>query len=152
VWRIGLVAYVLIAFSCDPINNITVKFAVQPEATVHAFWVTKYQGRTYAHNTVFAGDVTTPEFSITKQECCGTAAAYRDHELWFLACVANAGRDPTLVCGRPGDPDAKLVRSTPHGTTCAEIERTIEEVDIDLSTCTLSASAGRPPSGSRATP
>ena len=135
-------AYVLIAISCDPMNQITVKFAVPPPATVHAFWVTKYQGRPYAHGTVFAGDVTTSDFSITKSECCGLAGAYRDHELWFLACVANAGADPTLVCGRPGDPDAKLVRSRPHGTTCADIERTIEEVDVDLATCTLAA--GKP--------
>src|SRR5437879_5413591 len=99
-----------VACGCDPMDKITVRFAVYPgrptpgTATVSAYWVKTYEGRTYPAQRIDKREVAEPEFVVTSQECCGTAAAYRARELAFLACIAKPGLDPVLVCGSVGAP------------------------------------------------
>jgi hypothetical protein len=136
-----LLACALIAVSCDPVNTITVRFPIDAPAKVIAYWVQTYEGRAYAHGQVFKGDAAAPEFTVARRECCGTAAAYRDDELWFIACVEKQGADPVLVCGRPGTPPANLVRAPRPGTTCDALDREISSADIAIATCTLTTRA-----------
>jgi hypothetical protein len=137
--RAALLTCALILVSCDPVNQITVRFPIAPASSVTAYWVHRYEGRSYAQGVVFEGEMAGPEFSITRSECCGTAAAYRDRELWFIACVESPGSDPVLLCGRPGDPPAQLVRATRHGSSCKAIAAEIRSADIAIATCTLTA-------------
>jgi hypothetical protein len=141
-----LIPTILVTASCDPVNNIGVHVPVnaglspaQP-ALVSVFWVKTYEGRSYAQGPVIKREVIGTELVETRDECCGTAHAYRAGQLWFLACVANAGSDPVLVCGQPDPSRAPIVRSTAHGTTCDAIENAIGRTDVHLETCTLSPS------------
>jgi hypothetical protein len=139
--RTFVLACVLVAMSCDPVNKITVRFPIDAPAKVIAYWVHTYEGRTYAQGQVFKGDAAAPEFAITRSECCGTAAAYRDDKLWFIACVEKPGADPVLVCGRPGAPPATQVRASRPGTTCDALAQEIYKADIAIATCTLTLKA-----------
>ncbi len=142
--RTALLACALIAVSCDPVNKITVKVPLDAPSKVTAYWVYTYDGRRYAHGKMFKGDATAPELVVTRSECCGTAAAYRHDKLWFIACVEKPGADPLLVCGRPGDPPARLARASRPGTTCVALQREISSAGIDIATCTLTTT---PPAG-----
>lgn len=135
--RLVVLVLALIAIGCDPVNQITVRFPIAPSSTATVYWVHRFEGRTYAQERVFSGPVAEAELSVTRSECCGTAAAYRDRELWFIACVSTPGAEPMLMCGRPDDPPAALARATRPGTTCQAIDKDIGAATIDVATCTL---------------
>ena len=140
----ALLTCALTTVSCDPMNKITVRFPLDAPAKVSAYWVHTYEGRTYAQGQVFQGEASAPEFTVTRSECCGTAVAYRDDKLWFIACVEKPGADPVLVCGRPGDPPAKLAQTPRPGTTCDAIGREISRAEVEIATCTLTMPRSQP--------
>jgi len=130
--------FVLLLASCDPVNSITVRFPVDAPSKVIVHWVQISDGRSYAQGRVFKGEANGPELSVTRSECCGTAAAYRNDDLGFIACVEKAGADPVLICGKPGSP--QVARAAQPGTTCDALDRIIFQSDIDVGTCTLAPS------------
>ena len=129
----SLALALLVIAACDPVDRIQVRFPVQPTSFVAVRWVETYEGRTYAHGSVFDGDVTTEAFDVTKQECCGTAAAYRDGKLRFVACVQR-GTEAELVCGKPGDDPSKLVRAPYPGGDCHKLAW---DFDLDAARCQI---------------
>jgi hypothetical protein len=136
--RTSLVAAVVLAglAACDPVDTITVRFPVEPDTTARVWWVLDYHDRAYAHTTVFDGTVTGTELVASRTECCGTAAAYRDRALYFLACTTTGGGPPTLVCGRPGAAPTTFVHHVMPQPSCAAIEHDLGLADLDLATCT----------------
>lgn len=122
--------------ACDPVDRITVRFPVEPATTARVYWVLTYEGRAYANHTVFNGPVAGTELVAERTECCGTAAAYRDHALYFLACTTTADGPPTLVCGRPGAAPTTFVHHPMPQPSCDAIEAELGLDDLDLATCT----------------
>jgi len=133
----------VVAAGCDPVAKITVRFLVHPgehaprSTTAAIYWVKEYEGRIYVDTPVVRQQVTEHEVVVTTSECCGTAAAYNAGKLWFLGCVTTAAAAPVLVCGKVGDPEDQLHRSTVAGTTCDAIGRTLGSSNLDLATCTV---------------
>ena len=134
MWRLVLLSYALTAFSCDPIDQIRVQFPVEPTVTINARWVMSYQGTTYAGGQIYKGEWTGPLFDQTRTECCGLAHDYRRGKLHFIACVQRAGLDPILVCGKPGDDPAKLVRNRLREGTCDVLDK---QLDVEIASCTV---------------
>jgi hypothetical protein len=121
---------------CDPVDRITVRFPVEPSTTARVYWVLTYTGRAYVNHSIFDGPVEGTELVAERTECCGTAAAYRDHALYFLACTTTGDGPPTLVCGRPGAAPTTFVRHAMPQPSCDAIERDLGLSDLDLATCT----------------
>lgn len=137
--RRAVLALLLLA-ACDPVDKIRVRFPVQPSAFVAVRWVQVYEGRTYAHGSVFEGEVATDMVDVTRTECCGTAAAYRDGKLGFVACVQRPGAAAELVCGAPDQPSA-VIRAPYPGGDC----RTLAwDFDLDPARCQILPRATTP--------
>lgn len=128
-----LALLVCVLAACDPVDKIRVRFPVPPTAFVAVRWVNVYEGRHYAHGSVFDGEVATEALDITRSECCGTAVAYRDGKLGFVACVQHGGA-AELVCGRPGADPSTLVRAPFPGGDCHPLAW---DFDLDPARCQI---------------
>ncbi len=129
--------------ACDPVDRITVRFAVHPgevatdEATVQVFWVRMSGGQPYLDSAVTQQVVRDPELVVQSTQCCGVAASYRDGELGFFACIDRAGHAPVLVCGKVGDPEARLRRTVTTAASCDVIRRSAGSSTFDYQRCTV---------------